>query len=216
MNMYRVALALVAIALSLVPAEPADAQSIGVKLGASMSKLSVDGSMEGADWSTGFVGGGFVRLGMGRLGIQAEVLAVTKGVEYESQEAGVGDQTIAIEYVAIPLLLHLPLTWGASIAPYLIAGPEFAFDIGCETSYLGTVVDCESEDFPDGPLERRNMDIGFSAGGGFAFAVGPGAILLEARYTWGLTNIADTQDAGEIRNRSAYLTAGYSIPVGRR
>ena len=45
--------------------------------------------------------------------------------------------------------------------------------------------------------------------------MGPGALLLEGRYTWGLTNISDVADAVEIKNRSAYITAGYSIPLGR-
>lgn len=209
-------IATVALAFALGQAAPAAAQSIGVRVGASMSKLSTAGSDAGVDWASGFVGGGFVRLGMGRIGIQAEVLAVTKGAEYASDEAGLEGRTVGIDYIAIPLLLHLPLTWGAPIAPYIIAGPEFAFDIGCETTYLGTVTDCESEDVPGGAFARRSMDIGLSAGGGFGFAAGPGAILLEARYTWGLANIADMPDAVDVKNRSAYFLAGYSIPIGPR
>ena len=195
-------------------ASTADAQTIGVKLGASLSNMSFDGTTGNSDWNTGFVGGGFIRFGFGRLGIQPEILSVTKGAEFDGG-AGGDDEAIKIEYIAVPILLHLPLTYGSSFAPYLIGGPEFAFDIGCEYSGAGGDIECEDPAFPDGAFERKDIDIGLSAGGGFAFAMGPGALLLEGRYTWGLTNISDMTDAVEIKNRSAYITAGYSIPLGR-
>lgn len=200
-----------ALALS---AAAADAQTIGFKLGASFSNLSIDGTTGPSDWASGFVGGGFVRFGFGRLGIQPEVLSVTKGAEFDGDEDE-EDSSIDIEYIAVPVLLHLPLTYGASFAPYLIAGPEFAFDMGCEYSSDAGDVDCESEDMPDNPLPRKSIDIGLSAGGGFAFAMGPGALLLEGRYTWGLTDISDDGDQSDMKNRSVYVLAGYSIPLGR-
>ena len=191
---------------------PADAQTIGFKLGASMANLGIDGTTGDTDWTTSFAGGGFVRFGIGRLGIQPEILSVRKGAEFDDD--GGSDEALKIEYVAVPVLLHLPLTYGASFAPYIIAGPEFAFDIGCElTTDIGDF-DCDNDDFPDGPLARKSIDIGLSAGGGLAFAMGPGALLLEGRYTWGLTNISEA-DASEIKNRAAYFLAGYSIPLGR-
>jgi hypothetical protein len=215
MTMKRVFFAgFTGVALLAASAAGADAQTIGFKLGASMSNLSIDGTTGDSDYSTGFVGGGFVRFGLGRLGIQPEILSVTKGAEFDGGE-GFEDESIDIEYIAVPVLLHFPLTYGSSFAPYIIAGPEFAFDIGCEFSGEGEDIDCDDESFPDGPLERKSIDIGLSAGGGFAFAMGPGALLLEGRYTWGMTNIDDTPDAVEIKNRSAYILAGYSIPLGR-
>jgi hypothetical protein len=199
-------------ALLALSAAAAEAQTIGFKLGASISNLSIEETT--SDWASGFVGGGFVRFGFGRLGIQPEVLSVTKGAEFDGGEGG-EDSSIDIEYIAVPVLLHLPLTYGASFAPYLIAGPEFAFDMGCEYSSDAGDVDCDGEDMPDGPLARKSIDIGLSAGGGLAFAMGPGALLLEGRYTWGLTNISDQPDPSEMKNRSAYVLAGYSIPLGR-
>ena len=213
--MRKIATAIFATAALAFSAASADAQTIGFKLGASFSNLSIDGTTGPSDWSSGFVGGGFVRFGFGRLGIQPEVLSVTKGAEFDAGE-GAEDSSIDIEYIAVPVLLHLPLTYGASFAPYLIGGPEFAFDIGCEYSTDAGDVDCDSDDFPDGALERKSIDIGLSAGGGFAFAMGPGALLVEGRYTWGLTNIVDGPDPDEMKNRSVYVLAGYSIPLGRR
>lgn len=194
-------------------AAPADAQTIGFKVGASMSKLSIDGTTEDSDWNTGFMGGGFVRFNLGRIGLQPELLAVTKGAKLDD---GADEGSLEIEYVAVPVLLHLPLTYGTSFTPYIVAGPEFAFDIGCEATLNDVTVDCDSSEFPDEAFARKTVDIGLTAGGGFGFAMGPGALLLEGRYTHGLSNIDDTPDPVEIKNRSIYITAGYSIPLGGR
>lgn len=212
--MKRFSFAVLAGATALaVSAAPADAQTIGFKLGASLGNLSIDGTTGDTDWTTSFAGGGFVRFGLGRLGIQPEILSVRKGAEYDGA-TDEDDEALKIEYIAVPVLLHLPLTTGSSFSPYLIAGPEFAFDIGCELTTGAGDFDCDSADFPDGPFDRKSIDIGLSAGGGLAFAMGPGALLVEGRYVWGLTNISET-DPSEVKNRAAYILAGYSIPLGR-
>jgi opacity protein-like surface antigen len=215
--MRRFSRAILAGAASLAClASAADAQTIGFKLGASMSKFSIDGETEGFDYTTGLAGGGFIRFDFGRLGIQPEILTITKGAEVDGG-AGVDDSAIKIEYVAIPVLIHFPLTYGSSFAPYIFGGPEVAFDIGCEASIgEGDETDCDDDAFGDGPFERKSTDFGLTGGGGLAFAMGPGALLVEGRYTWGLTNIDDNQDPVEIKNRSILLLAGYSIPLGRR
>jgi hypothetical protein len=49
--------------------------------------------------------------------------------------------------------------------------------------------------------------------------MGPGAVLLEGRYTHGLSNIFDDDDTTttdfKIRNRAFGLFVGYSIGLGR-
>lgn len=216
--MRRLSTVIIAGAVALaVSASVVDAQTIGFKLGASMSKFSADETTDTFDFMTSFAGGGFVRFGFGRLGIQPEILSVTKGAEIDDGGTGGEDASIKIEYIEIPVLLHLPLTYGASFAPYVMGGPAFAFDIGCEQSLGDTEVDCEDDSLGD-VFQRKSIDIGLSAGGGLAFAMGPGAVLVEGRYTWGLTNINDSEEADpiEVKNRSILLLAGYSIPLGRR
>jgi hypothetical protein len=192
---------------------PSEAQTVGFKLGASMSNMIYGSPPGDSDYTTGFMGGGFIRFGLGRLGIQPEVLSVTKGTRLDGVT---NETTINIQYIAVPVLLHLPLAPGASFAPYLIAGPEFAFDIGCEFSGGGQDIDCDDDTIPGLAWERKSVDIGLSAGGGLTFAMGPGALLLEGRYTWGISDIAETEtEDAEFKNRSAYILAGYSIPLGR-
>lgn len=209
--MKRIHGAMIVAAAFAVTASAAEAQTIGFKLGVSMSNLAIDGTTAETDYTTGFAGGGFIRFDLGRLGIQPEILSVTKGAEIEDDGAGADDSAIKIEYIEIPVLLHLPLAYGSSFAPYIFGGPSFAFEIDCEFEDI----DCDDESITE-PVETKGTDIGLTAGGGLAFAMGPGALLLEGRYTWGMTNIDDTQDEVEIKNRSALIMAGYSIPLGRR
>ena len=188
-----------AFVLALALSNGAHAQGIGFKLGAAMANQDIEAEEE-TNSITGFAGGGFIRFGVGRLGIQLEALSMTKGYEQEGT-----DLKTKIDYVEVPLLLHVPLTMGQSFAPYVIAGPSLAFDIDCETEAAdGASGDC---------LDREKTDFGLSAGGGLGFAVGPGALLLEGRYTWGLKDIE--YGGVETRNRNALFIAGYEIPIGR-
>lgn len=201
-----VALACVAIA----PAADAYAQtSIGAKLGASFANLNVDPDDDSLSGRTGFVGGGFIRFDMGRFGLQAELLSVSKGASFEDA----GDEgELSLEYVEIPVLLHVPLGMGTSFAPYVLVGPTIAFEVGCDFDGGAGSVDCDDADL----FDRGGTDFGLAGGAGLAFAVGPGAVLLEGRYTWGITDIEETSDAVDVKNRAVYVMLGYSIPLSPR
>jgi opacity protein-like surface antigen len=189
---------------------PASAQTLGVKLGASFANLDIEGDAD-ASRATGFAGGGFLRFGSGRIGLQFELLSVTKGADFAIGD----DETIELrlEYVEFPALLHIPLTMGQSFTPYVFGGPTLALEAGCKaTSTSFGSADCSD----DTPFRRSSTDFGLAAGGGLAFAMGPGAVLVEGRYTWGLSNLNSAGDGvPSVRNRAAYLMAGYMIPLVR-
>ncbi|MEX1182821.1 MAG: porin family protein [Gemmatimonadota bacterium] len=189
-------------------AADAEAQTIGAKLGASFSTLSSDMENEDIGSATGFAGGGFVRVGLGRFGLQVELLSVSKGASFD----GTGeDAEISLEYVEIPVLLHVPLSLGTGFAPYVFGGPAVAFEVGCDFEAGDISVDCDAEGAEF--FERPSTDIGLAAGGGLAFGMGPGAVLLEGRYTWGMTNLNDGPDEEEVKNRAGYVMLGYEIPL---
>lgn len=212
--MRRTVFSLLSGALLFVCAGAAEAQTIGFKLGASLSNFSTSGDGDEAyDRKTGFVGGGFARFGMGRIGIQPEILSVSKGAQI-SDVVGDDDASISLEYIEIPVLIHLPLSMGTSFSPYVVAGPAVAFEIGCSTEFGDDEADCDDD---EDSTDREKTDFGLTAGAGLGFAMGPGAIIIEARYTWGLTNLnGDANDSFEIKNRAGYITAGYEVPLGRR
>jgi hypothetical protein len=203
-----------ALAIGAFQAHNAEAQTIGFKLGQSWSKLDVDpqDQDETLDMISAFGGGGFIRFGFAGLAMQAEVLALTKGTK-EEDEGAAGDAELKLEYIEVPVTVM----FGIGNGPYVFAGPSFAFETGCEQEdSSGTIeVPCETDADPDA-INRKKFDVGVTGGIGFQFPAGPGSILIEGRYTHGLTNLNDsaTSDAQKIRNRSFAAYAGYAIPLG--
>lgn len=192
---------------------------LGAKLGASWSNFKADPD-DGVDQSqlTSFAGGGFLRFDLGRIGVQPELMVVTKGSRAEDSDDA-GEVKMKLDYIEVPLLLYVPLMQ-SSVTPYLIGGPAVGFEIGCkveaEFGTVGVSADCddgeaEGEDFLG---DRKKVDFGAIAGAGLSIPMGPGSALIEGRYTFGLSKIVDSVD-GNVKNRSLGVMVGYSIPLGR-
>lgn len=205
-------------------ATPAAAQfgpdrEIGFKLGANFSTLDGDGVGD-ADTRTAFTGGGFFRLGItNMLSIQPELMYSPKGAEAEESVNG-ADFTTAIEldYIEVPVLVRADVASGAMLAPYIYGGPAFAFEASCSITGEGEGIefDADCDDSDADAFERKSFDVGAMVGGGLSFPAGPGSLLIEARYNWGLINIADTDnDDFDVKNRAGSVLAGYSISLGR-
>ena len=203
------------------PAQTARPIEIGVKGAALFSTLSVDDA-EGAEIETrsSFGGGGFVRIPTGRLALQLELLYLKKGARQTSgdidpfQEIGIN-----LDYLEVPVLLVLPIDAGTTVSPYVFAGAALAFKVGCNLAGEGPgidfEIDCQGSTEVDFELRLKDFDLGVVGGAGLRIPAGPGGILLEGRYTFGLMNINDSEDQTSVKNRSAALSIGYSIPVGR-
>jgi hypothetical protein len=199
-----------------IGAAPAAAQTIGFKIGPTFSKLSVedDPTQEDPETLTSFGGGGFIRFGFAGLALQAEVLALTKGAKQTFND-GTGDVEgkLKFTYVEIPVIAMFALGSG----PYLFAGPSIAFETACEVEVESTdgsiEADCDAgdEDFP-----RKKTEVSLHGGAGFQFPLGPGQLLIEGRYIYGLTNIADdpAEPDAEAKHRTWAVMAGFAIPIG--
>lgn len=183
------------------------AQTIGLKLGASFANWNIDATNAPAtDRLTSFVGGGFVRFDMGRFAIQPELLVDTRGADVTDT----GE--LSVNYIDVPILAVVPLRLGPGIRPYLIAGPDFAYEFACELNESGADLDYVECHHEIEAVPRKRTDIGVIGGAGLEFPVGPGALLLEGRYNWGLLNISDDRDV-TIKSRTGALFAGYSITL---
>lgn len=184
---------------------------LGAKLGASWSNFKVDDDDGEQSRLSSFTGGGFLRFDFGRVGLQPELMIVTKGSKVEDPDM---DAKLKLDYVEVPVLLYVPLTQ-SGVSPYLIGGPAVAFEIGCNveagTGNVEVSAECDGNDFlPD----RKKVDFGVIAGAGLSLPMGPGAALVEGRYTLGFSNLVDDSDFSA-KNRSIGLMVGYSIPLGR-
>lgn len=207
--------------LGTLAAASADAQSptIGFKLGASFSTISGD-DIEDVKTLSRFTGGGFMRFDMGAFGVQPELMYVTKGGKFDEFDPDLGATftgELRLDYIEIPVLLTVPLMTGPGIAPYLYGGPAFAFEVGCTVAFSGGgFAGSASCDEGDDEFDRKKFDVGAMIGGGIAVPAGPGALLLEGRYNFGLINLNDSDEDGSARHRSGAVLLGYSIPIGQR
>jgi hypothetical protein len=185
------------------------AQTIGFKVGPTFSKVDFEGE-DGSDqnYLKKIGGGGFVRFGMMGLSLQADVLAVTKGTT--GSDSGV-DASFKLDYIDVPVQARFSLGSNAMFSPYLMVGPSFGFNTGCKgeiSSGGGTISGDCGDDFP-----VKSVDIGATGVVGFEFAAGPGNLLIEGRYTHGLSNISDDESTGKVRTRMFAAMAGYAITL---
>jgi hypothetical protein len=152
----------------------------------------------------GYAAGGFlaIRFG-GGFSIQPEVLFTQKGVKIEVSESGAtGDFKYKADYLDIPVLARL--TFGKGIRGYVFAGPSFDIKLNAKMS-IGFLGESEEQDVSD---DVEDFEFALAFGGGIEL----GPLLLEARWSEGLTNIAKA-DAGEpvsdVKTRTFLLLAGF-------
>ena len=197
---------------------PASGQVIGFKVGATFSNLSVDNTPDATEQNTltQFGGGGFIRFGFGSLVLQPELLVITKGSEVDVAAGTDDDLELKLDYLEIPVLLRFGLGSSSSFSPYALVGPTFSFEIDCTARADADDTDDFEADCDDDAdiFERSSFDFGVTGALGFEVRAGPGNILFEGRYTHGFTNISDTGDNAEVKNRSFALFAGYAIALG--
>ncbi|GAB4401346.1 MAG: hypothetical protein OHK0053_23910 [Microscillaceae bacterium] len=104
----------------------------------------------------------------------------------------------------------------------MLAGPSFGIGLGgkAEASALGfsESIDIKfGDDDGSGDLYLDNrLDFGLQFGGGVSLQLGPGSVVLDARYGLGLSNWFEEEDLIDTQssNRTFALSLGYMIPLG--
>ncbi len=212
----RKAFAVAAIAAVLVTARDASAQSFsfGPAAGVSIASFSGD-DMEDADSRTGFFGGAqVVWQAPGSLfGVETGALYVQKGA---SGEEGGFETTFALDYIEIPLLLRIaPPMGNSSMTPAFGLGVTAGFEIGCSVEVEGEGVEAEADCDAGGEegIDTKSFDLGLTASVGADFAAGNMIVAPFARYTYGLTNIVDAEDA-DVKN--TVILVGAALRFGGR
>jgi len=191
----------------------------GIKAGATFATASVSdpGSAE-IGTVTRLAGGVFLRIPLGSLAFQPEVLYMQKGASVTDPDELGGSLDLYLDYVEVPLLLVVPIGSGAGAAPYVFGGGTVAFEVGCkfkgEGGGISLDVDCDAASQYDLELERKKLDFGVVGGAGITIPVGSGAFLLEGRYTFGLANIDDSGTGDSLKNRAGAVMIGFSFSLG--
>jgi hypothetical protein len=212
-NMRLAGAVLVAAAALLGSNAAASAQTIGFKVGPTWSKVHESGgSDDGDSYLQKIGGGGFVRFGMSGLSVQAEALAMTKGVKTVD---GSDEASLKLDYIEVPVLLRFGAGTLATASPYVMVGPSFGFKTSCKFEVKGSVnasADCENNG-TGFDLKTKSVDVGATGVVGLQFSAGPGALFVEGRYTHGLTKINDDMSGDKAMNRTFAAMAGYSISL---
>jgi len=184
----------------LLCASPAFAQGIafGVKGGVNVATQEIkgDAGSPSADWLTAGVVGGFVTLPIASwLDLQAEGLYATKGLRLNV--SGI-KSSLKLDYLEVPVLGRARFAHRY----YAAAGPSMA--VALRARARTTFNDFTTElDVMD---QVKRFDFGVAMGGGVQF----GSVVVDGRYTLGLTDIdKDKSDTVTTKNRAISLTAGF-------
>ena len=154
--------------------------------------------------------------------VQPELHFTQKGVQFEDVVDG-KDRTIAVKtnYVELPVLLKA--SFGTQrLRGYAFIAPSVGYATNRFTSEkLGTTNRVKERiDFidTDGAASRR-WDFSAVSGVGASLPAGVGSIVLDVRYSFGLsdnTRFADEapEDWEKTTNRGCTISVGYMVPIG--
>jgi hypothetical protein len=210
--------ALAAMALLAQP-QVAAAQETAFKGGVTISRLQTDLSYWDDDLvSTTF--GGHVRLRLGPVYFQPELMVITKGAQASRPEPDfLEEDQIRIEYIDVPLLLAVPIRIG-TLEPYIAAGPTLMAESRCRSFIrrdgLRTNLPCDPPPAGSNLFQRTALDWGVTVSGGLTYPILGGSAMVEARHTRGMRDIYRGQARAEVRNRTTAFLLGFAMTVSDR
>ena len=176
---------------------------IGVKAGGNMARpTGLDGQDPVATLKTktGFTGGVFVSLDLGRtLSVQWEALYTMKGAVYVATDNVTTDKLYA-DYIEAPLLLKVRFPLPV-VQPFFFAGPTVGFK-------LQEKLETDGEEVPLNESILKNNDFGAVFGAGLN--LGPN-FMADLRYSLGMQRVASAFQ-GEVP--SDIKTGVWSASVG--
>jgi hypothetical protein len=197
--------------------------SIGPRLGINLAKWSTDDSADEIltiDNRLGLLAGGVLELRFNdNLALQPEINFIQKGFKTELAVFDTVPDTevrFILNYLEIPVLLKVGKSFGSARFDVL-AGPSFGYAINGKTRTKFNLDGDESDigqsvDFEEAGLKRFDMSV--QVGAAFTFGLGEKTdLFIDGRYLLGLTNLNDTGDDSEARNRGIAFSAGLLFPL---
>jgi hypothetical protein len=135
------------------------------------------------------------------LDLQSEGLYSMKGARLDLE----GVQSSAwLDYLEVPILARVSRRGGGARRYFVAAGPS----VGVRLRARSRTKFANSTEYVDIGDELERLDFGVAAGGGVEL----GSIVLDGRYTLGLTDIdKDKTDTVTVTNRTISFTAGFKF-----
>lgn len=168
--------------------------SFGPVVGVNFSKIS---DVRNAEFNTGFAGGAQLTYSdVNKWGLGAAVLYSREGVDVQSNGAEVATN---LTYIRVPLKAYLFFRKNEdAFRPKIFLGPSLGFLVDSDVKVDGNEIDIEGS--------YNKFDFGVTAGIGFNARITQGTWFnLDAGYTYGLLDVADSANGG---NRNIGITAG--------
>ena len=203
-------------AVLLLTGTPAAAQDrqVGLKGGASLSTLTRERTLTGDepfDLRAGMTAGPYLVLPLAdRFAVQFEVLFTEKGGSLPVRDPSIVSGTVSTRYkfyyLDIPVLARIrgPRVSSAILSGF--AGPTVSLRIDArqQTAFSGAGAFGLERDLGD---EMHRVDLGITLGAGVEVS----RLLVDARYTHGLSNVVDEANGTALANRGILVTAGFRI-----
>ena len=201
----------------------AEAQTLIPKFGAALSNISVskDATSQGTDIKNklGIVGGvGFEFMLGKKIALQPELLFHQKGYKTSLSQSNTNyESSVTLNYLELPVLVKVK--FGSF---YVNAGPYVAMGLGGKYKSKASGLFNGSVDgkvkfgkAPDNDTSNdvyidNTIDAGVQIGGGYLIA---NKIMIDLRYGFGLTNIAD-KDASSGYNDNKSKLRSFQVTVG--
>lgn len=148
-----------------------------------------------------------------RFGIQLGGMYSQKGGSMELPDGATSG--IEFDYIEFTLLgrAGFPLS-GERVTAHLVAGPALAWQASCRVGVMGggqsTGTDCAEHG-----LIAKDYDIGLAGGGGIGIGLaGRLHATLGVLYTYGLSDVDDSEGSDTLNNRALTFRAGFDFPIG--
>jgi hypothetical protein len=131
--------------------------------------------------------------------VQLELNLIQKGFGAGSHNSN----AVALNYLELPILAKV-LFGENKLSGFINIGPTFGYALSANDNR-----DVLASNISFGSNFKR-FELGFIAGAGAGYKIGIGMITLEARYGFGLTELAKDSNA---KNKGVVILFGYIIPI---
>jgi Outer membrane protein beta-barrel domain len=191
---------LIVLALMLVGSSAFSQASVAIGIKGGLNFANLDASSLGSAYSnrTGYHGGAFVLIKLGKIGIQPELIYSKQGSTVKLSTSNFDSN---YDYFNIPIILKLYTVAGINIQ----VGPQFGFASGqvpvnAITGQNGTVAIYD---------KLKGSDISAALGLGWDLPFG---LTIDARYNLGLTKVNEgITTTSEIKNQVIQVSVGYKL-----
>ncbi len=191
---------------------------LGLRGGVNFAKSELEEKSEG-NWvttETDFI----PRLNIGLLveipfsekfALQPEVNFIQKGYKTTVENLGTYELKNLLNYIEVPVLFKGKFG-GEKVRFTVLAGPTFGYALDGKFK-----IEDEETDIDFDESELKRTDIGAMLGVGVSYTAGPGALFLDTRLGWGITNLSDTANSDNFHwhNRGITIGVGYIYMLGK-